>query len=76
MAVIMLVGAMHFDAGFNDDLRLADMGAFIPFVTDKGLRDLGIEGQSKRDPLEARQERIEEVRQCDGIALTFFHSPP
>jgi aminoglycoside phosphotransferase (APT) family kinase protein len=62
MAVIMLVGAMHFDAGFNDDLRLADMGPFIPFVTDKGLRDLGIEGQFEAGPVEARRERVEEVR--------------
>lgn len=63
MAVIMLVGAMHFDAGFNDDLRLAAMGSLVPFVTDIGLRDLGVEEQLEPGPVEARQERVEQVRQ-------------
>ena len=63
MAVIMFVGAMLFDAGFNDDLRLAAMGAVVPFVTNVGLRDLGIEDELESGPVQARQERVDEVRQ-------------
>src|SRR5438309_807027 len=36
MAVIMLVGAMHFDRGVTDDLRFAEMGAAVPLVTQLG----------------------------------------
>ena len=57
MAVIMLVGAMHFDAGFNDDLRLAAMGTMVPFITDVGLRNLGIEEHLESGPVEARPDR-------------------
>ncbi len=63
MAVIMLVGAMLFDAGFTDDLRLAAMGTVVPFITHVGLHDLGIEEQLESGPVEARRERVEEVRQ-------------
>jgi aminoglycoside phosphotransferase (APT) family kinase protein len=62
MAVIMLVGAMHFDAGLNDDLRLADMGAVVPFVTNIGLRNLGVDEELESGPVEARPERVDEVR--------------
>jgi aminoglycoside phosphotransferase (APT) family kinase protein len=64
MAVIMLVGAMHFDAGLNDDLRLADMGAVVPFVTNIGLRDLGVAEELESGPVEARPERVDEVRRA------------
>jgi aminoglycoside phosphotransferase (APT) family kinase protein len=63
MAVIMLVGAMLFDAGYNDDQRLAAMGQVVPFITQAGLRDLGIEEQLESGPVAARQERVEAARQ-------------
>ncbi len=66
MAVIMFVGAMLFDAGFNDDLRLAAMGAVVPFVTSVGLRDLGVGDDLESGPVQARPERVDEVRQ--GVA--------
>jgi aminoglycoside phosphotransferase (APT) family kinase protein len=43
MAVIMLVGAMHVELGLSDDRRLAQMGAAVPFMTRRGLLDLGID---------------------------------
>ena len=62
MAVIMFVGAMLFDAGSNDDLRLAGMGTVVPFITNVGLRDLGVEEELESGPVQARQERVDEVR--------------
>jgi aminoglycoside phosphotransferase (APT) family kinase protein len=63
MAVIMLVGAMLFDAGYNDDHRLAAMGQVVPFITTAGLRELGIEEPFESGPVTARQERVEAARQ-------------
>jgi aminoglycoside phosphotransferase (APT) family kinase protein len=62
MAVIMLVGAMHFDGGLTDDLRFAEMGAAVPLVTDLGLHDLGVAGSLDSGPVTARKERVHEVR--------------
>jgi aminoglycoside phosphotransferase (APT) family kinase protein len=63
MAVIMLVGAMLFDREYNDDQRLAAMGQVVPFITEVGLRDLGIEEQLESGPVSARQERVDAARQ-------------
>ena len=62
MAVIMLVGAMLFDAGFSDDSRLADMGLAVPAVTQIGLRDLSIEDQLESGPVTPRRQRLQAVR--------------
>jgi aminoglycoside phosphotransferase (APT) family kinase protein len=68
MAVIMLVGAMLFDGGFSDDIRLADMGLAVPAVTQLGLHDLGIEDQLEPGPVTPRPERLQAVRNARPAA--------
>jgi aminoglycoside phosphotransferase (APT) family kinase protein len=70
LAVIMLVGAMHFDAGYNEDQRMAAMGSVVPMTTQAGLRDLGIEDQLESGPVTARQDRIESVRKQQAETST------
>lgn len=62
-SVIMLVGAMLFDGGHSDDLRLAEMGGAVPFFTETALRDLGIDEDLEPGPVTAREERVREVRE-------------
>jgi aminoglycoside phosphotransferase (APT) family kinase protein len=63
LGVISLIGVMLFDAGHSDDLRLSDMGIGIPWFTQMGLRDLGIDEEVEAGPVTAREERVAEVRQ-------------
>jgi hypothetical protein len=70
LAVIMLVGAMHFDAGHSADLRMAAMGPVVPIITQEGLRELGIEEQLESGSVTARRERIESVRNQQAQSLT------
>jgi aminoglycoside phosphotransferase (APT) family kinase protein len=60
--VILLVGAMLFDAGHTDDLRFANMGLGIPHYTERALRDLGVPADLPAGPVRARRERFREVR--------------
>lgn len=62
MTVIMLVGAMLFDGGFTDDLRLAEMGTAVPLVTQLALDELGVHEQLDPGPVTARTERVQAVR--------------
>jgi aminoglycoside phosphotransferase (APT) family kinase protein len=62
MAVIMFVGAMLFDAGASDDLRLAEMGAAVPLVTRLALHELNLTQDLAPGPVTARKERVKEVR--------------
>jgi aminoglycoside phosphotransferase (APT) family kinase protein len=48
MTVILLVGAHLFDAGHSDDARFAAMAPAIPFLTQLGLDELGIDGGAAR----------------------------
>lgn len=63
MAVIMLVGGMLFDAGHSDDLRLAEMCAVVPLVTELALRELGVAERPEHGPVTVRRERVKEVKQ-------------
>ncbi len=62
MTVIMLVGAMLFNSGQSDDLRLVDMGIGVPFITQHGLAELGIRERLDHGPVAPREERVEAVR--------------
>jgi hypothetical protein len=62
MAVILLVGAMLFDAGHTDDLRLGELGYAIPFMTRRALGELGIDEDVEHGPVSPREERLAEVR--------------
>ena len=58
MLAIMLLGAMLFDSGASDDLRLAAMGQHIPAFTAAALAELGIEEELEPGPVTARAERV------------------
>ena len=60
--VIQLVGSMMFDQGISDDLRLADMGMGIPYMTPMGLRDLGVDDELESGPVVPSSDRIAAVR--------------
>jgi aminoglycoside phosphotransferase (APT) family kinase protein len=62
MAVICLVGAMLFDEGVSDDLKLVISGSGVHLLTQLGLADLGIDEQPQSGPVEIREERILEVQ--------------
>ncbi len=62
IAVILLVGAMLFDAGFTDDLRMAEMGYGVHPFTRDALRDLGMDEELDSGPVTAREERVAAVR--------------
>jgi aminoglycoside phosphotransferase (APT) family kinase protein len=62
--VIMLVGAMLFDAGHSDDLRLAEMGGAVAFFTTVALRELGIDDDLDAGPVTARETRVRRVREA------------
>jgi len=63
MVVIMLVGAMLFDAGASDDLRLASMGMAVGTYTRPALTSLGVDDDIEPGPVTARQERVREVQE-------------
>ncbi|MDT3443192.1 MULTISPECIES: phosphotransferase family protein [unclassified Pseudofrankia] len=60
--VILLVGAMLFDAGDTDDLRFGLMGMGIPPYTRRALRGFGIDEPLPSGPVEPRPERLLAVR--------------
>jgi hypothetical protein len=62
MATILVVGAMLFDRGYCDDLRLAAMAHAVPFLTQQALRELEIDDQLESGPVRPRPERVREVR--------------
>jgi hypothetical protein len=62
MAVIMLVGGTLFESGVTDDLRLADMTGAIHPLTQRALRELGIDDALEPGCVTPRLQRVEEVR--------------
>lgn len=62
MAVICLVGAMMFDRGDSDDLKLALAANGVPILPILGLADLGIHETFDNGPVEIREERIRKAR--------------
>jgi aminoglycoside phosphotransferase (APT) family kinase protein len=62
MAVICLIGAMMFDAGASDDLKLVVAAGGVPILPILGLADLGIHDRFDSGPVEIRPERIAEVK--------------
>lgn len=62
LAIIMFVGAMLFDRGVSDDLRLADMGRAVPYFTGRALAEFGIEDEIDSGPVMASKERFRAVR--------------
>ncbi len=58
MAVICLIGAMMFDSGDSDDLKLVVAAGGVPIPPILGLADLGIYEQFDNGPVEIREERI------------------
>ena len=63
LAVITLVGAMLFDSGMTDDLRMANMGFAVHLFTTTALRELGITEPLEAGPVTARPERLRALRQ-------------
>jgi aminoglycoside phosphotransferase (APT) family kinase protein len=62
MAVICLIGAMMFDRGDSDDLKLVVAAGGVPILPILGLADLGIHETFDNGPVEIREERIHEVQ--------------
>ena len=62
MAVICLIGAMLFDGGNSDDLKVVVAAGAVPILPLLGLADLGVDGQFETGPVEIREERILEVQ--------------
>lgn len=58
MSAIMLVGAMHFDQGLSEDVRLGHMGYGVRMLTERGLAELGVDEQLDHGPVLAREERF------------------
>jgi aminoglycoside phosphotransferase (APT) family kinase protein len=61
MAVICLIGAMLFDDGASDDMKLAVAAGGTHLLTQVGLAELGIGEQLESGPVGIREERIKEV---------------
>jgi len=68
MAVILFVGAMLFDEGFTDDLRLASYGGAVQPLTMTALAELGIDESIDSGPVTARPERVNEVRAAKKVS--------
>jgi aminoglycoside phosphotransferase (APT) family kinase protein len=62
LTVILFVGGMLFDGGFADDLRLGEMGLAVHPMTQRTLRELGIEEDLEPGPVSPRPERFRAVR--------------
>jgi aminoglycoside phosphotransferase (APT) family kinase protein len=58
MCVIMLVGAMLFDRGATDDVRLGQMGWAVHPYTVAGLAELGVDDAPDSGPVTPRAERM------------------
>ena len=58
IAVILLVGAMLFDAALVADERFASMGEAVPFYTDAALRELGVAETLDPGPVAPDPERL------------------
>jgi aminoglycoside phosphotransferase (APT) family kinase protein len=63
MCVIMFVGAMLFDCGVSDDLRLAYMGMAVDMFTKPALASLGVDDDIESGRVTAREERVREVQE-------------
>ncbi|BBZ61358.1 acyl-CoA dehydrogenase [Mycolicibacterium monacense] len=61
MAVICLIGAMLFDEGRSDDMKLVLAAAGANLLTQVGLADLGVTEQIEAGPVDIRPERLAEV---------------
>jgi aminoglycoside phosphotransferase (APT) family kinase protein len=57
-AIILLLGAMLFDAGHSDDPRFAFMGYGIPIFTGPALAELGIDDHLDQGAVLPRDERL------------------
>jgi aminoglycoside phosphotransferase (APT) family kinase protein len=62
LAIIMFVGAMLFDNGVSDDLRLAGMGLAVSYFTGRALAEFDIEDEIESGPVTADKERFRSVR--------------
>lgn len=62
LCVIMFVGAMLFDQGASDDLRLAYMGMAVDMFTKPALAELGVDDDLEPGPVTARDERVRDVQ--------------
>ncbi|MCM3882540.1 phosphotransferase family protein [Frankia sp. R82] len=60
--VIVLIGAMLFDAGHTDDLRFAVIANNLPIFLRRGLGLLGVDDDVDAGPVTPRPERVEAVR--------------
>ncbi len=60
-AVILLIGSMQFDAGISNDPRYAEMALAVPYMTDKGLKELGVEEELDPGPVSPRPERMQSI---------------
>jgi aminoglycoside phosphotransferase (APT) family kinase protein len=56
--VILLLGAMLFDAGHSDDPRLAYMAYGMPIFTEPALAELGIDDELEHGAVMPRDERL------------------
>ena len=61
MAVICLIGAMLFDEGASDDMKLVLAAGGTHLLTQVGLAELGIDEQLESGHVAIREERIAEV---------------
>jgi len=63
MVVIMLLGAMLFDAGFTDDLRFVEMAHAVHPCTVQLLASLGVDEILEAGPVLPRPSRVDAVRE-------------
>jgi aminoglycoside phosphotransferase (APT) family kinase protein len=62
MAVICLIGAMLFDDGTSDDMKLVVAAGGVEILTIIGLADLGVSESYETGPIAIREERIQQVQ--------------
>ncbi|BBZ11211.1 phosphotransferase family protein [Mycobacterium branderi] len=69
MAVICLIGAMLFDEGHSDDMKLVVAAGGTHLLTQLGLAELGITEQFDSGPVDIRPERIAEAEARTAAAV-------
>jgi len=66
MVVILLLGAMLFDAGLTDDLRFVEMAHAVHPCTVQLLASLGVDEALEPGPVLPRPSRVDAVRERRG----------